>query len=118
VGVQSQQLQTINNLTNLTSLSNNIIIPCIHERFTPDTIYTTVGSPTLVAVNPHECVPSNVNSALQKYAAEYHNTAKYKSPLPPHIFQLANNMYCYMRRMNQDQHILLTCVDISFKMSW
>jgi chitin synthase len=113
-----QRLETVDDLTNLPSLGDDIIVQCIRERFMQDTIYTAVGSSALVAVNPHKYVPSNADSVLQKYAAEYRDTAEHKSPLPPHIFQLANNAYYHMRRTNQDQSILLTYVGVYFELSW
>ena len=72
-----------------------------------DTIYTNIGSSALVAVNPHKYVASNADSILQKYAANYRDTTENKTPLPPHIFQLANNAYYHMRRTAQDQSLII-----------
>lgn len=72
-----------------------------------DNIYTNIGTAALVAVNPHKYVPTNSDSVMHKYAAEYRNTSETKEQLPPHIFQLANNAYYHMRRTTQDQSILL-----------
>ena len=55
-----------------------------------DTIYTSVGSSALTAINPHKYVASNANLILQKYTAGYRDMAENKAPLPPHIFQLKN----------------------------
>ncbi|KAH0840289.1 P-loop containing nucleoside triphosphate hydrolase protein [Lanmaoa asiatica] len=49
---------------------------------------------------------SNTDSILQRYAADYQDTAENKVLLPPHIFQLANNAYYHMRRMAQDQSLI------------
>ncbi|KAF8549445.1 P-loop containing nucleoside triphosphate hydrolase protein [Imleria badia] len=73
-----------------------------------DTIYTNIGSSALVAVNPHKYVASNVDSLLQKYAAYYRDTTENKTPLPPHIFQLANNAYYHMRCTIQDQSLIMS----------
>ena len=101
------RLDSVSDLSQLSSISDDIIVSCIRERFMADTIYTNVGTSALVAVNPHKYVPSNSDAVLQKYAAEYRDTAHPKVPLPPHIFQLANNAYYHMRRTQQDQCILL-----------
>ena len=102
-----QQLEAVTDLATLPSVSDDVIVACIRERFMADTIYTNVGTSALIAVNPHKYVPSNSDSVLQKYAAEYRDTTPTKVPLPPHIFQLANNAYYHMRRTAQDQCIIL-----------
>jgi len=103
-----QQLEGITDLTTLSPVSDDIIVSCLRERFLTDNIYTNVGTSALVAVNPHKYVSSNADSVLHKYAAEYRDTSQDKIPLPPHIFQLANNAYYHMRRTTQDQCILLS----------
>lgn len=108
-----QQLEAVTDLATLPSVSDDIIVSCLRERFLADNIYTNVGTSAIVAVNPHKYVPSNSDSVLQKYAADYRDTSSGKAPLPPHIFQLANNAYYHMRRTTQDQCILLTSVFIA-----
>ena len=109
-----QQLENVTDLTTLPDLSDDIIVSCLRERFLTDNIYTALNSSALVVVNPHKYVPSNADSVLFKYAAEYRNTSDQKTSLPPHIFQLANNAYCHMRRTTQDQCVLLRSVFLCF----
>ncbi|KIJ64935.1 glycosyltransferase family 2 protein [Hydnomerulius pinastri MD-312] len=103
-----QRLEAVNDLSSLSPLSDDIIVSCLRERFMSENIYTSIGTSTLVAINPHKYVSSNADSVLQKYAAEYRDTSENKTPLPPHIFQLVNNSYYHMRRTAQDQSILLS----------
>ena len=112
-GTTRQRLEAVDDLTTLAPVNEDIIVSCIRERFMSDTIYTNIGTSALVAVNPHKYVPSNSDAVLHKYAAEYRDTSPGKTPLPPHIFQLANNAYYHMRRTTQDQSILLTCVALT-----
>lgn len=107
-----QRLEAVTDLASLSPISDDVIVTCLRERFMTDTIYTSVGSSALVAVNPHKYVPSNADSILQKYAADYRDTSENKTPLPPHIFQLANNAYYHMRRTAQDQSIVIRYVPI------
>ena len=102
-----QRLEAVTDLATLPSVSDDIIVSCLRERFMSDTIYTSIGSSALVAVNPHKYVASNSDAVLHKYAAEYRDTTPGKVLLPPHVFQLANNAYYHMRRTAQDQCILL-----------
>jgi chitin synthase len=101
-----QRLEAATDLSTLSSISDDIIVSCLRERFMADHTYTNVGSSALVVVNPHKYVATNADSVLQKYAAEYRDTTDTKDPLPPHIFQMANNVYFHMRRTTQDQCIL------------
>ncbi|RDB15511.1 hypothetical protein Hypma_004168 [Hypsizygus marmoreus] len=70
--------------------------------------YMSVGLSEYVALNPHKYVSSNSDSIMHKYAAEYRDTSEHKQPLPPHIFQLANNAYYHMKRTTQDQSIVFS----------
>ncbi|THH06259.1 hypothetical protein EW145_g4215 [Phellinidium pouzarii] len=103
-----QRLENTPDLATLSPVSDDIIVACLRERYATDNIYVSVSSNTLVALNPHKYVPSNGDSVLMRYAAEYRNTSEDKEYLPPHIFQLANNAYYHMRRTAQDQSILLS----------
>ncbi|KAI9438359.1 glycosyltransferase family 2 protein [Lactarius indigo] len=106
--IHHQRLEAVNDLVTLSPLSDDTIVSCIRERFLSDTVYTGISKSVLVAVNPHKFVPSNADSVLHKYAAEYRSTSEDKEHLPPHIFQLANNAYYHMRRTTQDQTIILS----------
>jgi chitin synthase len=105
-----QRLEAVNDLSSLSPVSDDIIVSCLRERFMSENIYTSIGTSSLVAVNPHKYISSNADSVLQKYAADYRDTSEHKILLSPHIFQLANNAYYHMRRTTQDQSIILRYV--------
>lgn len=102
-----QKLEAVNDLAALSPVSDDIIVSCIRERFMSDSIYTNIGTSSLVAINPHKYVATNSDAVMHKYAAEYRDTSEGKETLPPHIFQLANNAYYHMRRTSQDQSVVL-----------
>ncbi|KAI6019144.1 glycosyltransferase family 2 protein [Pisolithus marmoratus] len=102
------RLEGVDDLSTLSPIADDAIVACLRERFMADSVYTAVGPSALVVLNPHKYVPSNADSVLHKYAAEYRDTSPSKSRLPPHIFQLANNAYYHMRRTAQDQSILFS----------
>ena len=108
-----QRLEAVVDLSALSPISDDVIVACLRERFMTDHIYTKIGSSALVALNPHKYISSNSDSVLQKYAAEYRDTSEHKQPLPPHIFQLANNAYFHMKRTSQDQSIILRYIPSS-----
>ncbi|KAF8313908.1 chitin synthase-domain-containing protein [Cantharellus anzutake] len=95
-------------LATLPSISDDTIVSRLRDRFLNDIIYTSVGSSTLVALNPHKYVGSNADSVLLQYATEYRDTSGEKEYRSPHIFQLANNAYYHMRRTGQDQSLLFS----------
>ncbi|KAG8895612.1 hypothetical protein FRB99_000429, partial [Tulasnella sp. 403] len=105
---RNTRLDTVSDLAALSSISDDIIVACLRERFLQDNIYTNLGSSALVAVNPHKYVTSNADSVLMQYCAEYRDTAEEKTYKPPHVFQLASNAYYHMRRTGQDQSILIS----------
>ncbi|EAU81188.2 chitin synthase 8 [Coprinopsis cinerea okayama7 len=117
-------LESTSNLSTLptTSLTDDTLVSCLRERFMTDTIYTAIGTNSLVVVNPHKYVGCNSDSVVYKYAAEYADMGVCENVLvgegvegggagkkmPPHVFQLANNAYYHMRRTGQDQCIIFT----------
>lgn len=112
--MKHQQLEAVTDLTSLTPVSDDIIVSCIRERFMTDNVYTNIGTSGLVAVNPHKYVSTNSDSVMHQYAAEYRETLEGKDPLPPHIFQMANNAYYHMRRTTQDQSVVFRYVFSEF----
>jgi chitin synthase len=107
-------MEAVTDLATLQNLSDDVIVACLRERFMTDSIYTNIGSSGLVALNPHKYVNTSADSVMHKYATHYRDTSDDKQPLPPHIFQLANNAYYHMRRTTQDQSIIFTCVSFLF----
>ncbi|KAF8872468.1 glycosyltransferase family 2 protein [Infundibulicybe gibba] len=103
-----QRLEAITDLSQLASISDDIIVACLRERFMADTIYTNIGSSALVALNPHKYVSTSADSIMHKYAAEYRDTSEHREKLPPHIFQTANNAYYHMKRTTQDQCLVFS----------
>ena len=108
-----QRPDTVHDLASLNPVSDDIIVQCIRVRFDNQIIYTSIGSSAIVAVNPHQYIPSNADSIMHKYASEYRDTSPGKVVSPPHIFQLSNNAYYHMRRTTQDQSMLFTYVQFS-----
>jgi chitin synthase len=77
-----------------------------------DTIYTNIGASGLVALNPHKYISSNADPILQKYAAQYRDSSEQKEPLPPHIFQIANNAY-YSHAKDDPGPVHSSCMRVS-----
>lgn len=104
-----QRLENETDLAKLPTISDDVILSCIRDRFMTDQIYTAIGTSAIVSINPYKYVNSSADAVMVKYAAEYRDTAEEKTYMPPHVFQLANNAYYHMRRTGQDQGILIRC---------
>lgn len=105
---RNTRLDAVSDLAALSTISDDIIVSCLRERFLQDIIYTNLGTSAVVALNPHKYVGSNADAVLMQYCAEYRDTAEEKTYKAPHVFQLASNAYYHMRRTGQDQSILIT----------
>jgi hypothetical protein len=83
---------------------------CLRDRYLLDSLYTSLGPSSLVAINPHKFVHANSDSTLANYGQDHRNTEDGRDVLPPHVFALAGNAYFDMRRTGRDQSILMRSV--------
>lgn len=83
----------------LTHLHEPAILFTLEERYMIDIIYTYTG-PILLAINPFWRVPLYTNDILDQYRKDGKMKAfdpDYLSPLPPHVYAIADNAYRLMR---------------------
>ena len=106
-GSQNPKLDEVTDLATLSSISDDIILSCLRERYLSGHLYTAIGSNAVVVVNPYKYTPSSGDATLVQYAMEFREVAEEKTYRDPHVFQLANNAYYNMRRTGQDQSILM-----------
>ncbi|KAG6373522.1 hypothetical protein JVT61DRAFT_6163 [Boletus reticuloceps] len=72
-------------------ISDNVIVTCLRERFMTDTIYTSIGSFSLIAVT--------------QYAG--HNREQ-DSPPTPHLPARQQCLLYHMRHTAQDQSLIIS----------
>jgi chitin synthase len=85
---------------------------CLRDRYLLDSLYTSIGHSTLVAINPHKYVGVNSDASLASYSSDYRNTEERRDPMPPHVFGTAGKAYFDMRRTSRDQSILMRSVHV------
>ncbi|KAF8872467.1 chitin synthase-domain-containing protein [Infundibulicybe gibba] len=68
--------------------------------------YTNIGT-SLVFINPHKPI-TIPKSLLREYRLNYWETAETGKILPPHVFQMANNVYHHMKHTSKDQCIVIS----------
>lgn len=72
--------------------------------------FTDCGTTALVVANPGRDLSVMHDASAKIYARRYKDVAKTTddAPLPPHIFDLASKAYIHLRRLGQDQAVILT----------
>ncbi|RKP23066.1 P-loop containing nucleoside triphosphate hydrolase protein [Syncephalis pseudoplumigaleata] len=76
-----------------------------------DQPYLDCGTNALVVVNPGRALALMHDESAKRYAREYKDVdGTEASPLPPHVFSLASKAYLHLRRLGQDQAIIMSGV--------
>lgn len=87
------------NLLDLGEFDEGSLLHVIRARFYDRNIYTNIGSPILIAVNPYQKLPELFNTKVaRKYRVESLNIAKGMKPKQqdPHVFMIAEDAYQQM----------------------
>ncbi|KAI9493414.1 chitin synthase-domain-containing protein [Zychaea mexicana] len=107
MGKPKNKPQNIADLAQLSSPTEDSITATLRVRFENDTIYTRINDGILVALNPYKDTLQSHTSP--EYVAEYKEIqTEALEPLPPHLYQIANQAYLHMRRTGVDQSIFLS----------
>lgn len=108
MGKQKRDGANKTDLATLSNLTDDSICQCLRARYDSYQVYTRLGANQLVAVNPCKPLSLNDDQTELEYVAAYKDTdAQQRVPQPPHIFDLVNRAYFYMRRTGNDQAIVL-----------
>jgi len=85
------------NLLDLGEFDEGSLLHVIRARFFDRNIYTNIGSPILIAVNPYQKLPELFNTKVaRKYRVESLNIAKGMKPndkMDPHVFMIAEDAF-------------------------
>ncbi|KAI8098085.1 chitin synthase-domain-containing protein [Gilbertella persicaria] len=93
-----------NDVCSLDKINQDSFVQYLKSRHHANLVFSRVSDGILIAMR------SGVGQSFedsQAYAAEYKNTLV-TSTLPPHVFQMVNQVYLHMRRTSIDQSILLS----------
>ncbi|KAI9597737.1 chitin synthase-domain-containing protein [Syncephalis fuscata] len=103
-----------NDDSNLVQLPANSVTPTtvaqlLKNQHAKEQPYTDCGTTTLVSVNPGRALSLMQDESAKAYAKEYKDINSADTPsLPPHVFALASKAYLHLRRLGQDQAVVLT----------
>lgn len=108
--LRKQSIETTVDLTDIKDVNDKIITDVLRSRFSSYHVYTNVGSCNLIAINPFKPLALNDAQTSEEYVASYKNVSTdnpINKKLNPHVFELTNRAYFYMRRTGNDQAIFL-----------
>lgn len=95
--------ETCENLVNLESFSEGIILHHTKKRFMEDKIYTFVGT-ILIALNPYKSIDIYGPQLLDRIF----NLTKQNETVPPHVFSIGAAAVRNMRQDAKDQSVLIS----------
>lgn len=101
INVRNHQKITIQDLANMTYLSEASVVHNLSERYVRFLIYTYSGL-FCITVNPYKWLPVYDNHVVGCYKN------KRKTEMPPHVYSVADNAYNDMLRNNENQSMLIT----------
>ncbi|ORY02993.1 hypothetical protein K493DRAFT_346394 [Basidiobolus meristosporus CBS 931.73] len=96
------------NLVNLSSFNEDEVTSTLRDFYQQDSIFTRIGTRTLVSLNPYKPLDNFNEVALQRYLDDYKDISGQRQVLPPHIFETVSNAYLDMRRTGYDQAIIFS----------
>ncbi|XP_032241097.1 myosin-IIIb isoform X3 [Nematostella vectensis] len=98
---RNNKMLQVNDLASLSTLTEEIILSHLLERFMANRIYTYIGD-ILIAVNPLQ----TLNIYGEEHSRAYRNAEK--SSLPPHLYMVADMTYQAMIHNNSPQCLLIS----------
>ncbi|KAI9312902.1 chitin synthase-domain-containing protein [Dichotomocladium elegans] len=109
MGKQKRDGASKTDLATLSSLTDDSLCQCLRARYETYQVYTRLGANQLVALNPGKPLALNDDQTGLEYVASYKDTdVQQRVAQPPHVFDLANRAYFYMRRTGLDQAVVLS----------
>ncbi|CCE63324.1 hypothetical protein TPHA_0E02320 [Tetrapisispora phaffii CBS 4417] len=110
----------VNDLSELTHLNEPSVLYNLQNRYMEDSIYTYSGL-FLVAINPYKQLNIYGHEFIKKYhnqkakeelnvqtSSEYNSNARINNQLPPHVYNITENVFQNLLKNKQNQSILVT----------
>jgi myosin heavy subunit len=96
----------VENLANLNSFNEGLILHHVKQRFSRGTIYTSVGN-ILVAVNPYRSLPIYEKDLMHSIWNQMKSDTSL-GDVPPHVFAIGGQALCRITRDFTNQSILIS----------
>lgn len=90
-------LQGVSNLLDLGEFNEASLLSNIRVRFEKEEIYTSIGEPLLISINPYKSLPIY----SQHFKDQFKDLNSKESSSPPHLYKLGQNTLKNLRESNQ-----------------
>ncbi|CAJ1390721.1 unnamed protein product [Effrenium voratum] len=103
-------LRGVDDLLSLGDFNEGALLHNVRSRYFNDNIYTGIGSPILISVNPFQNLPGLYTEAKQKFYRERSAAAGSgeDADVPPHLFSVAAAAYTAMLGDARNQSIIIS----------
>jgi len=99
-------LKGADDLLSLGDFSEGPLLHNVRVRYFQDQIYTGIGGPILISINPFANIPGLYSDAKQKYYRD--RSRSQQGELPPHLFSVGAASYQAMLSESRDQSIIIS----------
>jgi myosin heavy subunit len=106
-GAESSSLCKHENLVELQELHPGAILYSLKQRYAADEIYTALSS-ILLSTNPYKPLSLYGPSTMSEYRAYFDAPTDFPTPLPPHVYEVADRAYRLMRDHGEYQAIIIS----------
>jgi len=93
--------QDSDDLVLLDTMNRPLILYNLRKRFQKEQIYTRIGT-ILISINPYKMLPLYTPSVIEDYIK------RGKRKLPPHVFEIADQAFNYLREHELGQSIVIS----------
>lgn len=103
-------IRGVDDLISLGDFNEGALLHNVRCRYFDDSIYTGIGSPILISVNPFQNLPGLYSVAKQKFYREQSAAAGNgeEANLPPHLFSVAAASYTAMLHDSKNQSVIIS----------
>lgn len=103
-------MRGVDDLLSLGDFNEGALLHNIRVRYFKDEIYTGIGGPILISVNPFANLPALYTEARQKYHRDQGAAAASGQDvhIPPHLFSVADNSFVSMLSDQSNQSIIIS----------
>lgn len=103
--IKKRNLKIVENLLKLPDFHEGLLLHVIRERYSQNLIYTSIGLPILLAINPYK--------NLEIYNSDHKKIYRNKTLIelkesPPHLYKTAEVAYRNMKSQDKPQSIIIT----------
>jgi len=98
-------LRGVQDLLELGDFNEGGLLHNVRVRYFRDEIYTGIGGPILISMNPFQALPGLYSEQKQKY---YRDNVSVDAQVPPHLFSVGAASHTAMQQEGRNQSIIIS----------